>query len=120
MFILSFSAMTLLHQIPFNEMFSKLRYLISKLGHIMQISFNVFNFGTGAGAGADLGPTINNRLFYGFLKSDLNYLMLEGSWCPRQSETEARRCESPCSDPQRGAAYDWATFLQRRQLTIIN
>ena len=40
--------MTLLHQIPFNEMFPKLRYLISKLGHIMQISFNVFNFGTGA------------------------------------------------------------------------
>ena len=94
-------------------MFSKLRYLISKLGHIMQISFNVFNFGTGAGA--DLGPTINNCLFYGFLKSDLNYLMLEGSWCPRLSEIEARRCESPCIYPRRDAAYDWVTYLQFRK-----
>ena len=40
--------------------------------------------------------------------------MLEGSWCPRQSETEARHCGSLGSGPRRGAAYDWVAYLQTR------
>ena len=36
--------MSLFPQIPFNKMFTNSRYLIWKLGHIMQMSFNMFNF----------------------------------------------------------------------------
>ena len=153
----SWLEMSLFLQILFNKMFANSRYLISKLGHIMLMSFNMFNFGTRVACSAQsqifvrfccwksilasskksqsLNPPLPNpkniyfpqilyfQIFYDmyiypsepstmFLSTtDLSYLMLEGSWCPRPWVSGARRCESPCTCPRRGAAYDWVTYL---------